>query len=78
MLYYGFPHVLVGDSVFVGDAKDLFEAAKLNAGYYFFLTFCAINYLIHLRTLTPSTNIYKLNLAISHTFKENNMQIKPR
>ena len=29
MLCDGFPHMLVSDSVFVGDAKDLSEASEL-------------------------------------------------
>ena len=31
MLYDGFPHMLVSDSVFVGDSKHLSEASKLLA-----------------------------------------------
>ena len=31
MLCDGFPHMLVSDSVFVGDAKDLSEASELLA-----------------------------------------------
>ena len=33
MLYDDFPHLLVSDSVFVGDAKDLSEASKVGYTY---------------------------------------------
>ena len=46
MLYGGFPHILVCDSVFVGDAKDLSDTSILNSSDWILRCSSAVSVLV--------------------------------